>query len=221
MSGRGHPRRQRGAAAAGLAIAAALWLGLAASAAPQGPREDSRARTQIGGATSAARCANAVSMGQQDEAALSYCNSAIERDRLVRADRVAALTNRGVLFLRRRDGAAALADFDAAIALDPEAAEAFLNRGAAFVMLGQPGPAVSSITEALSLGVREPHKAYFNRGAAREALGDIRGAYEDYTTALEIQPDWGPAEAELARFVRSRQQRLAEIISAEEASSTP
>jgi hypothetical protein len=44
------------------------------------------------------------------------------------------------------------------------------------------------MTEALGLGVREPHKAYFNRGAAREALGDLRGAYEDYSTALKSSP---------------------------------
>ena len=74
------------------------------------------------------------------------------------------------------------------------------------------GEAVAAITEALGLGVREPHKAYFNRGAAREALGDLRGAYEDYSTALEIQPDWGPANAELARFARARREHLADAL---------
>jgi len=73
----------------------------------------------------------------------------------------------------------------------------------------QYGAAIAEITQALSLGVSEPHKAYFNRAAAREALGDLRGAYEDYRTALEIQPDWGPANAELARFARSRRDTLA------------
>ena len=79
-------------------------------------------------------------------------------------------------------------------------------------MMGRPGPAVAAITEALSLGVREPHKAYFNRAGAREALGDVRGAYEDYSTALEIQPDWGPSGAELARFARARREQLANIL---------
>ena len=40
-------------------------------------------------------------------------------------------------------------------------------------------------------------------------MGDIRGAYEDYNTALTIQPDWGVAEAELSRFARGRRERLA------------
>jgi Tfp pilus assembly protein PilF len=66
--------------------------------------------------------------------------------------------------------------------------------------------------------VREPHKAYLNRGVARENLGDLRGAYEDYSTALQIQPDWGPANAELARFARGRQEHLANVLGA---SQTP
>jgi tetratricopeptide (TPR) repeat protein len=78
--------------------------------------------------------------------------------------------------------------------------------------LGRHGQAIAAITEALGLGVQEPHKAYYNRGAAREALGDLRGAYEDYSTALEIQPDWGPANAELARFARNRRDHLATVL---------
>jgi Tfp pilus assembly protein PilF len=99
------------------------------------------------------------------------------------------------------------------IALAPRHAEAHLNRGAALVMLRRPGPAVAAITTALSYGVSAPHKAYFNRAAAREAMGDLRGAYEDYNTALTIQPDWGAAEAELARFARGRRERLAAQLS--------
>jgi tetratricopeptide (TPR) repeat protein len=119
------------------------------------------------------------------------------------------LINRGVTHMRRGESESALLDFDEVIRLDRRQAEAHLNRGAVLVQMRQFGPAIAAITEALGLGVREPHKAYFNRGAAREALGDIRGAYEDYSTALEIQPDWGPASAELARFARSRRDALA------------
>jgi tetratricopeptide (TPR) repeat protein len=125
---------------------------------------------------------------------------------------VVLLVNRGVIRLNRGESALALADFDAAIVVLPRHPEAHLNRGAALVQMGRPGPAVAALTEALSMGVSEPYKAYYNRGAAREALGDLRGAYEDYSTALEIRPEWGPAEAEIARFVRTRQERLASIL---------
>lgn len=211
MSRRGDPRRLLAASAAALAFAALI----AAPAAAQNTRRtDSVARTTIGGGGNAARCGAAATGGDSSDAAIELCTRAIDRERLARTDLVRVRVNRGVIHIRRHEGVAALADFDAVLALDDTIAEAHLNRGAALVMVGQPGPAVAAITRALSLGVREPHKAYYNRGAAREALGDLRGAYEDYTTALEIQPDWGPAEAELLRFVRSRQERLAQVIGA-------
>lgn len=169
------------------------------------------ARTVIG-APNAQACGQFAAAGNVTDDAVAACDRALRAERLNRANEIATRINRGTIHLRRREGEPALADFDAVIELDAHHAEAHLNRGAALVMLGRPGLAVASITEALSLGVREPHKAYFNRGAAREALGDMRGAYEDYTTALEIQPDWGPANAELARFVRTRQEQLANIL---------
>lgn len=176
------------------------------------------ARTTVGTPWANA-CNQAVAAGISTDDALHACNRAIETERLNRQLLIAIHVNRGALHLRRRDGTAALADFDRVIEMDSRHAEAHLNRGAALVMLGQAGLAVASITTALSLGVAEPHKAYFNRGAAREALGDLRGAYEDYSTALEIQPDWGPANEELARFVRNRRAHLAEVLS--EGGATP
>lgn len=113
------------------------------------------------------------------------------------------------MYLRLGKGSDALADFDAVLEVMPKSPEAHVNRGAALVMVGKPGQAVGAFTTALQLGVREPHKAYFNRANAREALGDIRGAYEDYNTALAIKPDWELVEGELARFAKVRRDRLA------------
>jgi tetratricopeptide (TPR) repeat protein len=168
------------------------------------------ATTIYGGGAAQENCFKAARDGRSDDAALSACKAALEsRTELDVNNRNTTLVNLGIIQLRRRDGAAALEAFDAALALSPNNAEAHLNRGAALVMINQPGPAVAAITTALSLGVSAPHKAYFNRAAAREAMGDVRGAYEDYNTALTIKPDWGDAEAELARFARGRRERLA------------
>ncbi len=169
----------------------------------------------IYGTPNAAACGLAAANGRASEDAIAACTTAITEERLTRIALLAAHTNRGALHIMRREGAAALADFDRVIALDPRNAEAHVNRGAALIMNGQPGPAVAAITRALSLGVRAPHKAYFNRGGARELLGDLRGAYEDYNTALEIMPDWGPAEAELQRFARGRREQLADAAGAQ------
>lgn len=192
-----------------LALATAL---AAASAQAQDPRVEPRAVTVLGNDSNARRCGELVMGGVSSDETVAVCTRALEYRRITRPAQLQLLVNRGVTYLRRGEGEAALADFDEVIRLDRRNAEAHLNRGAALVQLSQHGPAIAAITEALGLGVREPHKAYFNRGAAREALGDLRGAYEDYNTALEIEPDWGPANAELARFARTRREHLATVL---------
>jgi tetratricopeptide (TPR) repeat protein len=186
--------------------------GLAAPAAAQTARTDAGMRTIVGGYRDTRTCGEAAASGRSDEAAVAACDRALRADPLTRRERAVLLFDRGLLRLRRQEARPAIADFDAALALEPQFGEAHLNRAAALAVSGDFGAAVAAITTALSLGVSEPHIAYYNRGAAREALGDLRGALDDYSTALEIRPDWGPARAEIARFVRSRQARLAQML---------
>lgn len=217
MSRRPLPRRLA------VALCAAALIGSGASAWAQSLTPSSRlttARTSYG-TPHAVACGQFAVRGDASEQAVAECTMAIEHERLIRTDQAALLLNRGTIHIRRREGEAALADFEAVIAMMPRNPEAHLNKGAALILVGRPGPAVAAITEALSLGVSEPHKAYYNRGAAREALGDLRGAYEDYSTALEIQPDWGLASAELERFVRLRRERLASVVGSEAPEGEP
>ncbi|WP_135213338.1 tetratricopeptide repeat protein [Vitreimonas flagellata] len=204
------PRRfsvaiQRAVAAMAI-VAAAPFVGATAFA------QDPRAVTTIGTDANIRRCSEAVVAGDTSDRTVEECTRALNYRRIDRPTQLQLLINRGVTHMRRGENEPALADFDEVIRLDRRQAEAHLNRGAVLVQMRQHGPAIAAITEALGLGVREPHKAYFNRGAAREALGDLRGAYEDYSTALEIQPDWGPASAELARFARNRRDHLATVL---------
>jgi len=206
MSGAWLPRRFRAGIPA--LVVAALTL-----TAPALAQRDPRAVTIIGGDAHSQRCITQVAAGASDDATLASCTRALRNPRLNDEGEAQLLINRGIVHLRRRDAEAAIRDFDIVLEEDDEHAEAHLNRAAALVQLQRYGPAIAEITEALSLGVSEPHKAYFNRAAAREALGDVRGAYEDYSTALEIEPDWGPASAELARFARNRRDTLAAQLS--------
>lgn len=195
------------------ALAVTLAFAAAATMAhAQDPRGDPRAMTIIGNDSNARRCGAAVVDGNSSDATVEFCTRALGYSRITREGRIQVLVNRGVTYLRRQQNELAVGDFDAVIALDPSNAEAHLNRGATLVQLQRYGPAIASLTEALGLGVREPHKAYFNRGIARESLGDLRGAYEDYSTSLQIEPDWGPASAELARFARARHAHLATVL---------
>lgn len=204
------PRRFSAVISASAVGAAALAA--APSAVAQGPNTDARAVTVIGTDAQARRCGERVAAGDTADRTVETCTRALSYRRITRESQIQVLVNRGVTYLRRREIELALADFDAVIAIAPRNGEAHLNRGAALMQQREYGAAIAAITEALGLGVSEPHKAYFNRGMARENLGDQRGAYEDYSTALEIQPDWGPASAELARFARRRQEHLANVL---------
>jgi tetratricopeptide (TPR) repeat protein len=213
MGGHALPRR----IAFALAFAAtAAFAGFASA-----QSRDPNARTDVNsnprvvlGSANAHACGRYAAAGDGSDAALQACDRALTNEGLQREGELATRINRGVVYLRRRNGQAALTDFDFVIGRDPDHAEAYVNRGSALMMLDQPGPAVAAFTDALVRGVDEPHQAYYNRGAAREALGDLRGAYEDYSTALEIEPDWGPANAELARFVRNRRERVGAFLAA-------
>jgi len=190
-------------------LAAAVWT---APASAQDPNADTRAVTVIGADAHARRCSEAVGNGDSSDRTVEECTHALRYSRLSHDVQIQLLVNRGVTYLRRNQNDLAMADLDGVIAQDPRNAEAWVNRGAALVQAHQFGDAITALTNALSFGVSEPYKAYYNRGAAREALGDLQGALDDYNTALEIQPDWGPANSEVARFVRGRREHLADVL---------
>jgi tetratricopeptide (TPR) repeat protein len=178
---------------------------------PENRNRDSTARTSVG-APYATLCAEAAAAGRTDDEAAAACDRAVQSERLNRTNMIATQINRGALYLRRRDGRNALDAYQAVLGLDDDHAQALLSSGIAYDMVGQPGPAVASITRALTLGIERPYTAYYYRARAREALGDVRGAYEDYRTAIEIEPNWEPAFEELARFARVRRDQLAELV---------
>ena len=219
------------AAALGLAITAAPPLATAfAQTAAQAPRDPSqqqpprrRASTTglqgqyLQGANSKVNgCIHAVTTGDSSDIALQTCIDALDTQQISSTDLAGVYANLGVMYLRRGAHEFALAEIEYALELDPDNPELFANRGAAQLALRQYGPAIASMTNALSLGTEAPYKAYYNRGAAREALGDLHGALEDYSTALEIHPNWAPAEAEIARFVRNRHETLSARLADEE-----
>lgn len=128
------------------------------------------------------------------------CDEALLRDNLARYETVATHVNRGILQLRRNLVDLAIADFDAAIALDPEQPEAYLNKGAALIRRHDSAGAVQLFTVALERNTSRPAIAHYGRAVANEAMGNIPAAYNDFRRASEIAPDWREPRLELARF---------------------
>lgn len=176
---------------------ALLFLSISPAVAP--------AATTTFGSSRARLCYEAAELQRSGNGALAECDHALGEDALTRAEQVATLVNRGILRMRRDDQAGALADFDAASAIDPREPEAYLNKGVALLRSEQGWePAGALFEEALRLGTHRPEFAYFGQGVVKELSGDAKGAYYAYKRASEAAPDWDRPREELARFTVSK-----------------
>jgi tetratricopeptide (TPR) repeat protein len=79
-------------------------------------------------------------------------------------------------------------DYDNALRLNPNIADAYNNRGVAKKHLGRFGEAIADYDQAIQL---KPDfaVAYFNRGDAKKALGQYENALKDFDKAIELRPD--------------------------------
>jgi protein O-GlcNAc transferase len=82
----------------------------------------------------------------------------------------------------------ALADYDAALRLDPHLLEARCNRGLSLLGLDRPGEALESFTTALT-SRPDFAEAFHGRGRALRALGRKENALADFDQALQLLPD--------------------------------
>ena len=131
---------------------------------------------------------------------LRHCDDALSAGGLTNYDSVATHVNRGILRLRRGLIDQSIADFDAAMTLDPNQPEAYLNKGAALIQRQNPSEAAQLFTVALEHNTQRPAIAHYGRAVANEALGNVREAYQDYRMASELAPDWAAPRADLQRF---------------------
>lgn len=141
--------------------------------------------------------------------ALSVCTAALRERALTPHARAAILVNRGIVEFHARKLNAAIADYDAALAAEPDLADALVNKGIALVAGGRDAEAVPVLTDALAAEPTRPEVALYARAEANETLGETRAAYEDYSRAAELAPEWNAPAEQLRRFsiVRRRTAR--------------
>jgi tetratricopeptide (TPR) repeat protein len=82
----------------------------------------------------------------------------------------------------------AIADYDEAIRLNPEDADAYSNRGNAYFHKGDFDRAITDYDEAIRLNP-EFADAYHNRGSAYFHKGDSDRAIADYDEAIRLNPE--------------------------------
>jgi len=120
---------------------------------------------------------------------------------LVSRDRAATYGNRGVILNRLGRSDEAAADFNRAIALQPDLGDAYINIGSVLIKQKAYEEALGQINRGLELGPSFPEIGYYNRALALELLGRYRDAYYDYRKALELDPNFTLASERLAHFV--------------------
>lgn len=121
-------------------------------------------------------CFQAAKTGLDPLAGLGHCNMALNNP-LIIEDRVATFVNRGVILHRLNRIESAMNDFNLALRINPEQADAWLNRGVAELSMQQYNVALADIQKGIDFGPSEPAVAYFNRAIAYEKLNRIAEAY--------------------------------------------
>ncbi len=161
------------------------------------------------GVAAASGCYEAANGRISTRQGLAFCNMALADPALSASLHAATLVNRGVLHMKAEAFDAALMDYDAAIAEAPGAADAYINKGIALLHLGnRDADAVAVLTEALAHNPAKPALVYYHRASAYEGLGLLRDAYDDYSEAAQLAPDWDEPATQLQRFKFVRRKAL-------------
>ncbi len=94
-----------------------------------------------------------------------------------------------------KDYQGALADYNRAIAINPDDADAYYNRGILKESkLNDPRGALADFNRAITINP-DYANAYYNRGILQERLDDPQGALADLNKALQINPQLANAYA--------------------------
>ena len=128
---------------------------------------------------------------------IAGCTRVFEDRKESKKVRAIALVGRGLAWKSKGDRDKAIADFTAAIRLEPNDALPYNNRANIWRELGEIDRAIADLTEAIRI---DPHprsalpgpgyvNVYANRGLAFHAKGDHERALADYDQALQLHPN--------------------------------
>lgn len=132
------------------------------------------------------------------------CNLALEYGTLSLADRAATHANRGIILAATDNIPAAMADYEKAVSIRPQAPEIYVNRGNAYFLDKDYAMALEDYEYSVELGIRQLHFVHYNMGMALEKIGNDTAAEQQFRSALAIQPEWELVETRLARLLERR-----------------
>jgi tetratricopeptide (TPR) repeat protein len=174
-----------------------LVAGLAAILVPLGGAQG--AVFTVGGPLSRLCYESALGHDGRDSA-VDGCTRALDEEALQPRERAATLVNRGILRMISRHDHDADADFDAALALDHNLADAWLNKGFLRLREGNGRGALPLLQEGIDNKPQRQALALFARGVAYEQMGEFQPAYADLKRAHELEPGWSLPSQYLERY---------------------
>ena len=134
----------------------------------------------------ACRCAALWLAGSAALPALAFPNNATAiADRS--HEQAVTLNETGLAKAGHGDNAGAVADYDAALRINPDYATAYGNRAVSKLVLGDVAGAQMDCDEAIRLDPSQPN-AYETRAQCRQRRGDLPGALGDLNTAIAQHP---------------------------------
>lgn len=126
------------------------------------------------------------------DVALEGCTALIESGRLSQEDVFKVLLIRGVAYRNKGNYKQAIEDFDRAIRLKPDIAEAFNNRGVTYDYKGDYERAIQDYNQVIKL--RPDYAAPFNnRGLVYHEKGEYDRAIQDFDHAIRLKPGYAEA----------------------------
>jgi len=132
--------------------------------------------------------------------AIEGCTRALNEQSLAGPDRAATYVNRGIVNMSGGRFADADADFDAALRINGNLPDGWLNKGFLRLRQGDGRGALTYIQKGIDAGAGREALAIFARGVAYEQIGDFRSAYADLRRAQALEPGWSMPREYLATY---------------------
>jgi tetratricopeptide (TPR) repeat protein len=134
---------------------------------------------------------------QDHAAALADYDAAIKLNVMAPALRSTALYNRGISQQKLGNTTKAIEDFTASLLINPQFPQAFYSRANALRDSGQLLFALSDYERALRFNHPDKAKVHYGSATAYLALKRPLDAKREFSAALDINPDYGQARAQL------------------------
>ena len=131
----------------------------------------------------------------------SDCTYALDNVSLNLRDRTATFINRGVIYSASKEYDLALSDYERALGMMSDIGVAYLNKGNIMFMIREFDDAIEQYNLAMKYEKTKLHVVYLNRGMAYENSGKADLAYNDYTEALKMLPEWHEATKRVDRLL--------------------